>query len=110
MQLSEINIYPVKSLKGISLNEAMVEDRGLRHDRRWMLVDEKEPVSDAAGISGDGPDNGRNSRDDRFMVGIDDRSTRGADEPVNGRISYREDLVQHGQVRVLSGGSRSMVF
>jgi uncharacterized protein YcbX len=40
MYLSEINIYPVKSLKGISLNEAIVEDRGLRHDRRWMLVDE----------------------------------------------------------------------
>ena len=41
MNLSEINIYPVKSLKGISLKEAIVEDRGLRHDRRWMLVDEK---------------------------------------------------------------------
>jgi uncharacterized protein YcbX len=41
MHLSEINIYPVKSLRGISLNEAVVEDRGLRHDRRWMLVDEK---------------------------------------------------------------------
>src|SRR4051812_10164527 len=41
MHISEINIYPVKSLKGISLNEAIVEDRGLRHDRRWMLVDEK---------------------------------------------------------------------
>lgn len=40
MYLSEINIYPVKSLKGIALNEAIVEDRGLRHDRRWMLVDE----------------------------------------------------------------------
>jgi uncharacterized protein len=39
MHLSEINIYPVKSLKGISLTEAIVEDRGLRHDRRWMLVD-----------------------------------------------------------------------
>jgi uncharacterized protein YcbX len=39
MYLSEINIYPVKSLKGISLNEGVVEDRGLRHDRRWMLVD-----------------------------------------------------------------------
>jgi uncharacterized protein YcbX len=42
MHLSEINIYPVKSLKGISLNEAIVEDRGLRHDRRWMLVDDKD--------------------------------------------------------------------
>jgi uncharacterized protein YcbX len=39
MYLSEINIYPVKSLKGTSLNEAIIEDRGLRHDRRWMLVD-----------------------------------------------------------------------
>lgn len=37
--LSEINIYPVKSLGGISLTEADVTDRGLRYDRRWMLVD-----------------------------------------------------------------------
>jgi uncharacterized protein YcbX len=41
MHLSELNIYPVKSLKGIALSESVVEDRGLRHDRRWMLVDEK---------------------------------------------------------------------
>lgn len=40
MHLSEINIYPIKSLKGISLNEAKVEDRGLQFDRRWMIVDE----------------------------------------------------------------------
>lgn len=40
MRISEINIYPVKSLKGISLNEAVVEDRGLQLDRRWMLVDD----------------------------------------------------------------------
>ena len=39
MILSEINIYPVKSLKGIALNEAAVEERGLRFDRRWMLTD-----------------------------------------------------------------------
>ena len=38
--LSEINIYPVKSLGGISLQSAQVEERGLRYDRRWMLVDE----------------------------------------------------------------------
>jgi len=37
--LSEINIYPIKSLKGISLRKAEVEDQGLRYDRRWMLVD-----------------------------------------------------------------------
>ena len=29
--LSAINVYPVKGLKGI--------DRGIRHDRRWMVVD-----------------------------------------------------------------------
>ncbi|MEP6704443.1 MAG: MOSC N-terminal beta barrel domain-containing protein [Acidobacteriota bacterium] len=40
MHLSEINIYPVKSLKGFSLESALVEDRGLQFDRRWMLVDE----------------------------------------------------------------------
>ncbi|MGH9941269.1 MAG: MOSC N-terminal beta barrel domain-containing protein [Pyrinomonadaceae bacterium] len=38
--LSGIYIYPVKSLKGIALKEARVEERGLQHDRRWMLVDE----------------------------------------------------------------------
>lgn len=40
MHLSEINIYPIKSLKGISLTEAKIEARGLSFDRRWMLVDE----------------------------------------------------------------------
>ena len=39
MHLSEINIYPIKSLKGITLDSATVEARGLRHDRRWMLTD-----------------------------------------------------------------------
>ena len=37
--LSEINIYPVKSLGGISLPSARVQERGLQFDRRWMLVD-----------------------------------------------------------------------
>src|SRR5262245_61483864 len=39
MHVSEINIYPVKSLKGIGLSESTVEKRGLRLDRRWMLTD-----------------------------------------------------------------------
>ena len=39
MKLSELNIYPVKSLKGITLQSATVEARGLQYDRRWMLVD-----------------------------------------------------------------------
>lgn len=40
LTLSEIWIYPVKSLGGISLTEAHAEPRGLRYDRRWMLTDE----------------------------------------------------------------------
>jgi uncharacterized protein len=40
LTLSEINIYPIKSLGGISLNSSEVEERGLKYDRRWVLVDE----------------------------------------------------------------------
>jgi uncharacterized protein YcbX len=40
LELSEIWVYPVKSLGGISLQEAEVTDRGLELDRRWLLVDE----------------------------------------------------------------------
>lgn len=38
--LSEIIVYPVKSLSGISLSRSEVTPRGLMCDRRWMLVDE----------------------------------------------------------------------
>ena len=41
MQLSEIWIYPIKSLGGICLEQSIVTHRGLEHDRRWMLVDQK---------------------------------------------------------------------
>jgi uncharacterized protein YcbX len=37
--LSEIFIYPVKSLGGISVATCRVLAEGLEHDRRWMLVD-----------------------------------------------------------------------
>ncbi|MEL6654071.1 MAG: MOSC N-terminal beta barrel domain-containing protein [Bacteroidota bacterium] len=40
MQISEIYLYPIKSLGGISVSKANLTDRGLEHDRRWMLVDE----------------------------------------------------------------------
>lgn len=38
MHISEINVYPIKSLKGISLESSLVEERGLQFDRRWMLT------------------------------------------------------------------------
>lgn len=40
LELSEIWVYPVKSLGGISLQDAQVTDRGLEFDRRWLLVDQ----------------------------------------------------------------------
>ncbi|TLU98966.1 MOSC domain-containing protein [Dyadobacter luticola] len=42
MYLSEIWIYPVKSLGGIRLSEAQTEERGLQYDRRWMIIDEND--------------------------------------------------------------------
>jgi len=40
--LVEINIYPVKSLGGISLQNSEVTDRGLKHDRRWLIINDEE--------------------------------------------------------------------
>jgi uncharacterized protein len=39
-KLTQIWIYPIKSLGGISLSTAKVVGKGLQYDRRWMLVDE----------------------------------------------------------------------
>jgi len=41
LRLTEIWIYPVKSLGGIRLQSAKVMGKGLQHDRRFMLVDEQ---------------------------------------------------------------------
>lgn len=41
MNVSGLYIYPIKSLRGISLLEAEVLEKGFRYDRRWMLVDNK---------------------------------------------------------------------
>jgi uncharacterized protein YcbX len=38
IEITGINIYPVKSLKGIALNEASLTPQGLSNDRRWMVV------------------------------------------------------------------------
>ncbi|AEV96604.1 oxidoreductase [Niastella koreensis] len=40
LTVSELYIYPIKSLGGIALNSARLTDRGFEHDRRWMLVDD----------------------------------------------------------------------
>ncbi|MBE9537508.1 MAG: MOSC N-terminal beta barrel domain-containing protein, partial [Proteobacteria bacterium] len=38
--LSEINIYPVKSFAGFSIDTVQLDRFGPTADRRWMLVDE----------------------------------------------------------------------
>ena len=40
--VSELSIYPVKSLGGISLQQSAVERLGLHNDRRWMVVDGRD--------------------------------------------------------------------
>ena len=38
LRLSGLNIYPIKSARGISVIESEVDGFGLRYDRRWMLI------------------------------------------------------------------------
>lgn len=38
LTISELYIYPIKSLGGIALDKATLTERGFEHDRRWMLV------------------------------------------------------------------------
>lgn len=37
--VSQLNVYPVKGLKGIAVDSAAATERGLEHDRRFMVVD-----------------------------------------------------------------------
>lgn len=39
MHISQLNIYPVKSLQGISVSQSLLQAHGLAWDRRWMIVD-----------------------------------------------------------------------
>lgn len=39
MTISQLYIYPIKSLSGIAVSEVIVEPKGFRYDRRFMLVD-----------------------------------------------------------------------
>jgi uncharacterized protein YcbX len=39
LYLSSLYVYPIKSLGGFAVDSAQVEERGLKLDRRWLLVD-----------------------------------------------------------------------
>ncbi|MEO6914672.1 MAG: MOSC N-terminal beta barrel domain-containing protein [Chitinophagaceae bacterium] len=41
LQVSGIYVYPIKSLRGISLDSAEITNRGFACDRQWMLVNEQ---------------------------------------------------------------------
>jgi len=38
LSLSALHLYPVKSCRGIAVNEALLTSAGLEHDREWMIV------------------------------------------------------------------------
>ena len=40
LRLTGLNIYPIKSARGLALDESVVDEFGLRYDRRWMVVDQ----------------------------------------------------------------------
>jgi uncharacterized protein YcbX len=40
IRLGGLYVYPIKSCGGVAVGEWEVDGRGLRNDRRWMLVDE----------------------------------------------------------------------
>jgi uncharacterized protein YcbX len=37
--VKSLHVYPVKGMKGIDISHARATERGLEHDRRWMVVD-----------------------------------------------------------------------
>jgi uncharacterized protein YcbX len=41
IHVRSLHVYPVKSCRGIDLDEAEIIATGFRHDRQWMLVDEE---------------------------------------------------------------------
>ena len=40
MEISQLFIFPVKSLRGISVEQATLTNLGLKYDRHWMIVDQ----------------------------------------------------------------------
>lgn len=39
MRLASLHIHPVKSMRAVDVTRATVEIHGIRHDRRWIVVD-----------------------------------------------------------------------
>jgi len=41
LTVASLHVFPIKSARGIDLDASMVEPRGLRFDRRWMVVNDQ---------------------------------------------------------------------
>jgi len=39
--IQALNVYPVKSCRGIALEHARITETGFEHDRQWLIVDDK---------------------------------------------------------------------
>lgn len=44
MKISELNIYPIKSTRQVSLEKSEVFTTGLAHDREWLLIDQNQEL------------------------------------------------------------------
>ena len=54
--LSALYCYPVKSCRGIALKEALLDERGIVHDREFMIVDAEKSPNHATRHACDGVD------------------------------------------------------
>lgn len=43
--VSALHVYPIKGCRGTELREALVERRGIRHDRSWLIVSKSDAVA-----------------------------------------------------------------
>src|SRR6478752_4697281 len=96
LTISQLFIYPVKSLGGFPVDSAVLTDRGFQYDRRWMLVDENNQITS---LSDGYP---------LLIIGqssLDDLNSRLAEPlPINrfrpnivftGGAPFEEDLLEH---------------
>ena len=37
--ITQLNVYPVKSCRGVALSEALLTKEGLENDRQWLIVE-----------------------------------------------------------------------
>jgi uncharacterized protein YcbX len=44
MNIAQITVYPIKSLRGSDVDEALICGYGLEYDRQWMLVDSESKM------------------------------------------------------------------